>query len=122
MTTRVDHFMYAIASLDEGTEWAADTFGVAPAYGVPVARVERLGKLGIVVEVKHRLDAVSHIVLKEVNALPRQGDREILVAETDDPARHALVELSQDVERTGIVWIQTDRLGEQAAHLLGLSQ
>ena len=25
--------MYAVASLDDGIEWAADTFGVAPAYG-----------------------------------------------------------------------------------------
>ena len=33
MTTRIDHFMYAVASLDDGIEWAADTFGVAPAYG-----------------------------------------------------------------------------------------
>ena len=30
---RIDHFMYAVASLDEGMAWAADTFGVAPAYG-----------------------------------------------------------------------------------------
>ena len=33
MTTRIDHFMYAAASLDEGVEWATNTFGVAPAYG-----------------------------------------------------------------------------------------
>ncbi len=33
MTTRIDHFMYAVASLDDGIEWAADAFGVAPAYG-----------------------------------------------------------------------------------------
>ena len=33
LTTRIDHFMYAVASLDEGIEWAADTFGVAAAYG-----------------------------------------------------------------------------------------
>lgn len=30
---RIDHFMYAVASLDEGVAWAADTFGVTPAYG-----------------------------------------------------------------------------------------
>ena len=33
MGTRIDHFMYAVASLDEGMTWAADTFGVQPAYG-----------------------------------------------------------------------------------------
>ena len=33
MATRIDHFMYAFASLDEGMQWAADTFGVEPAYG-----------------------------------------------------------------------------------------
>lgn len=33
MTARIDHFMYAVASLDDGMAWAADTFGVAPAYG-----------------------------------------------------------------------------------------
>ena len=33
MNTRIDHFMYAVASLDDGIEWAAETFGVAPAYG-----------------------------------------------------------------------------------------
>lgn len=33
MQTRIDHFMYAVPSLDEGMQWATDTFGVAPAYG-----------------------------------------------------------------------------------------
>jgi len=33
LTTRIDHFMYAVASLDEGMEWAADTFGVPATYG-----------------------------------------------------------------------------------------
>jgi len=33
MAARIDHFMYAVASLDDGIAWAADTFGVAPAYG-----------------------------------------------------------------------------------------
>ncbi len=33
MTNRIDHFMYAVASLDDGIAWATDTFGVAPAYG-----------------------------------------------------------------------------------------
>jgi hypothetical protein len=33
MDTRVDHFMYAVPSLDEGLEWASDTFGVEAAYG-----------------------------------------------------------------------------------------
>ncbi len=33
MAARIDHFMYAVASLDDGIEWAGDTFGVAPAYG-----------------------------------------------------------------------------------------
>jgi len=33
MTSRIDHFMYAVPSLEEGMEWAGDTFGVAPAYG-----------------------------------------------------------------------------------------
>ena len=33
MATRIDHFMYAVSDLDEGIEWATDTFGVAPAYG-----------------------------------------------------------------------------------------
>ena len=33
MSTRIDHFMYAVASLDDGIEWAADTFGERPAYG-----------------------------------------------------------------------------------------
>ncbi|MDP6377829.1 MAG: VOC family protein [Pseudomonadales bacterium] len=33
MVLRVDHFMYAVPSLDEGIEWAGDTFGIAPAYG-----------------------------------------------------------------------------------------
>ena len=33
MTTRIDHFMYAVASLDEGMDWAGDTFGIEPAYG-----------------------------------------------------------------------------------------
>ncbi len=33
MASRVDHFMYAVPSLDDGIQWAADTFGVEPAYG-----------------------------------------------------------------------------------------
>jgi hypothetical protein len=33
LTTRIDHFMYAVASLDEGMEWAADTFGMPATYG-----------------------------------------------------------------------------------------
>lgn len=33
MASRIDHFMYAVASLDDGIQWAADTFGVEPAYG-----------------------------------------------------------------------------------------
>ena len=33
MKTRIDHFMYAVPALDEGIEWAGDTFGVEPAYG-----------------------------------------------------------------------------------------
>ena len=33
MNSRIDHFMYAVPSLDEGMTWAADVFGVAPAYG-----------------------------------------------------------------------------------------
>ncbi|MEM7077527.1 MAG: VOC family protein [Pseudomonadota bacterium] len=33
MDTRIDHFMYAVPSLDEGMAWARDTFGVEPAYG-----------------------------------------------------------------------------------------
>ena len=31
--TKLDHFMYAVASLDEGVHWARETFGVAPAPG-----------------------------------------------------------------------------------------
>ena len=30
---RIDHFMYAVPSLDEGMDWAADVFGVRPVYG-----------------------------------------------------------------------------------------
>lgn len=30
---KIDHFMYAVADLDEGMAWAADVFGVAPAFG-----------------------------------------------------------------------------------------
>ena len=33
MGNRLDHFMYAVPSLDEGMAWAAETFGVEPAYG-----------------------------------------------------------------------------------------
>ncbi len=33
MANQIDHFMYAVASLDDGIAWATDTFGVAPAYG-----------------------------------------------------------------------------------------
>lgn len=33
MSCQIDHFMYAVPSLDEGMQWAQDTFGVAPAYG-----------------------------------------------------------------------------------------
>ena len=33
MSTRIDHFMYAVSSLEDGITWAADTFGVEPAYG-----------------------------------------------------------------------------------------
>ncbi len=32
MDTRIDHFMYATASLDEGMAWAQDVFGIQPAY------------------------------------------------------------------------------------------
>ena len=32
MDTKIDHFMYATASLDEGMEWAQDVFGIQPAY------------------------------------------------------------------------------------------
>ena len=30
---KIDHFMYAVASLDEGMAWAEDAFGVAPVFG-----------------------------------------------------------------------------------------
>ncbi len=30
---KIDHFMYAVADLDEGLAWAEDFFGVAPALG-----------------------------------------------------------------------------------------
>ena len=30
---KIDHFMYAVADLDEGMTWAEDAFGVAPAFG-----------------------------------------------------------------------------------------
>lgn len=30
---KLDHFMYAVADLDDGMAWAADAFGVAPAFG-----------------------------------------------------------------------------------------
>ena len=33
MNSRIDHFMYAVPSLDEGMAWADEVFGVAPAYG-----------------------------------------------------------------------------------------
>lgn len=33
MPNKIDHFMYAAASLDAGTQWAEETFGVTPAYG-----------------------------------------------------------------------------------------
>ena len=33
MATRIDHFMYAVPSLDEGMTWAADLFGTEPVYG-----------------------------------------------------------------------------------------
>ena len=33
MSARIDHFMYAVPSLEEGVAWATETFGVAPAYG-----------------------------------------------------------------------------------------
>lgn len=29
----IDHFMYAVADLDEGMAWAEEVFGVAPAFG-----------------------------------------------------------------------------------------
>lgn len=30
---KIDHFMYAVSSLDDGMAWAADTFDAAPAHG-----------------------------------------------------------------------------------------
>ena len=33
MGIRIDHFMYAVPSLDEGMLWAKDTFGIEAAYG-----------------------------------------------------------------------------------------
>ncbi|MYA09541.1 MAG: VOC family protein [Holophagales bacterium] len=30
---KIDHFMYAVANLDEGMAWAEEVFGVAPAFG-----------------------------------------------------------------------------------------
>ena len=30
---KIDHFMYAVADLDDGMAWAEDAFGVAPAFG-----------------------------------------------------------------------------------------
>ena len=33
MAIRIDHFMYAVPSLDEGMLWAKDTFGIEAAYG-----------------------------------------------------------------------------------------
>ena len=32
-TMKLDHFMYAVADLDEGMAWAEEAFGVAPAFG-----------------------------------------------------------------------------------------
>ena len=33
MSARIDHFMYAVPDMDRGIAWAADLFGVEPAYG-----------------------------------------------------------------------------------------
>jgi len=33
MSARIDHFMYAFPSLDDGVAWATEAFGTAPAYG-----------------------------------------------------------------------------------------
>ena len=33
MAIRIDHFMYAVPSLEEGILWAKDTFGIEAAYG-----------------------------------------------------------------------------------------
>lgn len=33
MANQIDHFMYAVSSLDDGIAWAEATFGVAPVYG-----------------------------------------------------------------------------------------
>ena len=33
MATRVDHFMYAVPSLEDGMSWASETFGIEAAHG-----------------------------------------------------------------------------------------
>ncbi len=96
MAIRVDHFMYAAPSLDDGMAWARDTFGIEAAYGG------------------------EHIGLGTRNALMSLGNAylEIIAPDPNQPQEGTFGEILSTLSAGGLVtWCAENELSSVASNL-----
>ena len=99
MAIRIDHFMYAVPSLDEGMSWAENTFGTEAAYGG------------------------EHVGLGTRNALMSLGNTylEIIAPDPAQPLEGTFGEALAGLSKGGLVtWCAEDTLTEVANSLSAL--
>ncbi|MQG90930.1 MAG: VOC family protein [SAR202 cluster bacterium] len=99
MTIRMDHFMYAVPSLEDGILWSKDAFGIEPAYGG------------------------EHVGLGTRNALLSLGNTylEIIAPDPAQPQSGTFGERLSNLSGGGLVtWCAESGLSEVASNLSGL--